>query len=111
MGRHLFLRSHTIHTLKISAPVATPAAFLNYVLRMESMQNETTFPRHAFTLPWHRADAIAQGPTGPRLEDTSETLKKSRYQNMEENPTMKTGGGCLDVKTFVLGTHLYGGRL
>lgn len=33
------------------------------------MQNESTFPREAYSLPRNRADAIVQGLTGPTLED------------------------------------------
>jgi hypothetical protein len=52
---------HYSHSLKIAAPVATLAALLGYVLWIESMQTEATFPRHASNLPRDRTDAIAQG--------------------------------------------------
>lgn len=73
---------HYSHSLKITAPVATPAALLNYVLRIESLQNETTLPPHASSLPQDRAAAIAQGFIGATLEDIIEFHYKNRIPTM-----------------------------
>ncbi|KAF8813497.1 hypothetical protein BYT27DRAFT_7335105 [Phlegmacium glaucopus] len=79
---------HYSHTLKISAPVATPAALLNYVLRIESMQTEATFPPHASSLPRNRADAIAQEFTGPTLEDIMDFHYENRIPTMNRCTTI-----------------------
>lgn len=68
--------------------MANPAALLNYVLRIESMQTEANFPPHAFGLPRNRDDAIAQGlsNTGPTLEDIFDFHYKNRIPTM--NPCL-----------------------
>ena len=62
--------------------MATPAALLNYVLRVESMQTEATFPRHASRLPQNRAEAVAQGLVGPTLEDITHFHYRNRIPTM-----------------------------
>lgn len=68
--------------------MATPAALLNFVLRIESMQTEATFPRHASGLPRDRADARAQGLTniGPTLEDIVDFHYNNRIPTMKRCP-------------------------
>jgi hypothetical protein len=66
--------------------VATPAALLSYVLRIESMQTEANFPPHAYNLPRDRADAIAQGifSMGPTLEDIVDFHYNNRIPTMDQ---------------------------
>ncbi|KAJ3516509.1 hypothetical protein NLJ89_g1083 [Agrocybe chaxingu] len=61
---------HYSHPLKIVAPVISSVATLLLALQTEAFQDETSFP-HAVRneLPLTRADAVAQGRTGPTVED------------------------------------------
>ncbi|CAA7267463.1 unnamed protein product [Cyclocybe aegerita] len=64
---------HYSHPLKIVAPVISSAATLLLALQTEAFQDENSFP-HAVRneLPLTRADAVAQGRTGPTVEDVEE---------------------------------------
>ncbi|KAH7911693.1 hypothetical protein BJ138DRAFT_1113010 [Hygrophoropsis aurantiaca] len=76
---------HYGHKLTIAAPLLTPAALLNFVIRFEAEQDISALPPAISQLPENRAQAISLGLLGPRLtqEDVIDFHYGSRIREFE----------------------------
>ncbi|KAH7920230.1 hypothetical protein BV22DRAFT_1040065 [Leucogyrophana mollusca] len=75
------------HRLTLAAPLLTPAALLNFVIRIEAQQDESVLPASISQLPENRVHAISLGLLGPRLtqEDVTDFHYGTRTRAFERH--------------------------
>jgi len=82
---------HYSHRLQVVAPVVAPAVVLSLTLQADSFQDVSSLPASVQNLPHNRASAIAQGVTGPTLEEIVDFHLENRVPTMESPlPVLET---------------------
>ena len=74
---------HYSHRLQIAAPVVAPAVVLSLTVQADSFQDVSNLPPTAQNLPHDRASAIAQGVSGPTLDEIVDFHLKNRIPTTE----------------------------